>query len=103
MMIDDGLHLLQPVTLSHDAVNQVRPIERPNQPFGIAKFQLSRNITSYVVGCSGGVGVYSHAGKSISQLSQHSVFRPKVVTPGTDAMSLIDRKERNVRRLEKIE
>ncbi len=84
-------------------VDQVGPIERADQDFRIAQLQLFRDIPPHGVRCGGGIGVDADVGESLLQHAQPAVLRAEIVSPRADAMRLVDRHQRNLGGLEKLQ
>ncbi len=75
----------------HDAVEQVRPVERPDQLERSLEVQLRRDVAPDACGCRGGEGVKADAREPLAHRADLAVLRAEVVAPLTDAVRFVDR------------
>jgi hypothetical protein len=74
----------------HDAVDEVRPIERAHEDRRIAQAQLCGDIRAHALGGGGGVSVHARLWKTFLETCELTIFRAKVVAPVADAMGFVD-------------
>ena len=91
--VDGGEHLAQPVGARLDAVDQVRPIDAPDEHERLPQPQLADDVGAHLRGRRRRVGVNGGLREQLLQDTKLAVFRPEVVPPLADAVGLIDREE----------
>ena len=101
--VQDFPDLLQAVMAALDLVDQIRPVERADQDFGRGQLQLLRDILPDLFGRGRGVGMDADVGESFLQDPQPAVLRAEIVPPGTDAVGLVDRHQRDAGGLEELQ
>src|SRR6188768_1599752 len=84
-------------------VNQVRPIERPDELRRILETQLRRDVAPHPARRGGRVGVQANPRQQLPQTAKLAVLWPEVVSPLADAMRLIDGDETDLERGEQSE
>ena len=84
--------ILEPGAGQHP-VHEIRPVERADQHLGIAQRQLGGDVVAHLPGRGGGEGVDGDLGQVVAETGQPPELRTELVTPLTDAVSLVDRHE----------
>src|SRR3990167_8778348 len=83
--IEGRQQLLEAVNSRLCPIDEVGPVEIPDEEFGMVKMKLRRDIGANLCGGGGRVGVDSHAWKALLQQTELPVLRPEVVAPLADA------------------
>ncbi len=76
-------------------VDEVGPVETPDEEFGTFKVKLRRDIGAHLRSGGGRVGVNGHGGEGLLQQAELPVLRPEVVAPLADAVGLVHGEERH--------
>jgi hypothetical protein len=103
MRIDDFTDLTQQVGAALHAIDQVGPIEGADQHRGIGQPQLPHDVLLHAGRRRGGIAVQRHARKALSQPLERAILGAEIVAPIADAVSFIDRQERQRHALEKLQ
>ncbi len=86
------------VDARHDAVDEVRPVERADQHARIAQPQLRDDVGAHALGGGRRVGVQARVGKAVAERGELAILRPEIVPPLADAVRLVDGEARAPRR-----
>ncbi len=88
--LDDGFDLAVEIAAGFGFVEQVGPVKRTDQDFGIIEFESFDDIGTDLFGGGGGVGVDPDVGEAGFESVELAVFGAEVVAPHADAMGLVD-------------
>ena len=90
MPFDDVDDLEQAAGSGHDAVDEVRSIEVPDQRLGVTQSELFDDVFPDPARRGRGERVNDRVGKPVAKLRQQAVVRTEVMPPVTDAMRFVD-------------
>ncbi len=90
---EDVLQLALEVRPRHDAIQQIRPVERSDQFDRCAESQLVHDVAAHAFGRRRGKGVHARVRPVLAERGELPVFRPERVPPLTDAVGLVNRHE----------
>ena len=91
------------VQLRTHAVKQIGAIERSDQHRRIDEPKLLDDVATHALGRGRRVGVDARVRKARLEFRESAIFRPEVVPPLADTVSLVDREARNLKARDKIE
>ena len=89
-------HLSVNVKAGHDAIRQVRSIERPHEHEGVCELELRRDVLANALRRSRDVGVDPGLGKPLLENIEPAVLSSEVVAPLADAVRCVDGERPNV-------
>jgi hypothetical protein len=92
---EDLLELFLQAGARQHAVDEVRPVEGPDELERRAQLQLGGDVAADARGGSGGEGMQADAGKPVAHRPELPVLRPEIVAPLADAVRLVDRDVRH--------
>ena len=97
---DDVEHLTISVHSGDDPIDQVRPIESPDQDGRIVESQLPHDVGADLLGGGRGVGVDGGFGEAVLERHEMAILRAEVVAPMADTMGFVNREGAHSRSLD---
>ena len=101
--VDHFADLAKEIGAAGHAIDQVRPVERANEDFGLGEAELAGDVVADSLGGGGGVGVDADGGKYVLERFEHAIFGAEIVPPVADAVGFVDGEEREGRFAEELE